>query len=124
MRTLSLAAATIELQDGEAYAGLVLTADGTPSHHLVLLPGQAEDVTWQAAGDWATAQGGHLPSRQEQALLYANCKGKFETAWYWSGQEHERDGSYAWYQGFGNGDQHDGSKSYEGRARAVRRLTA
>jgi hypothetical protein len=114
----------IELQPGERYAGLVLNADGSTSHHLVLLAGDAEDVTWQAAKDWAAEVGGELPTRQEQALLYANVKGAFVAAWYWSSEAHESDGACAWTQTFGNGFQYDLRKSYEGRARAVRRFPA
>ena len=124
MTTITIAAAVLTLAANERYAGLVLNADGTPSHHLILLPGQADDVTWQAATEWATAQGGALPTRQEQALLYANAKGAFEAAWYWSGDEYEGNGAYAWRQGFSVGGQLFNLKSYEGRARAVRRLPA
>ena len=124
MRTITTPAATIELRDGELYAGLVLNADGTPRHHLILLPDQVTGVGWQKAVDWATAQGGELPTRQEQALLYAHCKSAFELRWYWSSETLEGNGSYAWYQNFLSGSQYDLHKSYEGRARAVRRLTA
>ena len=129
--------AGIELQPGERYAGVLLNEDGTPSHHVVLLPGDAEDVTWQAALDWAKQAGGELPNRREQSLLFANgelpnrreqsllfanAKSAFEAAWYWSGEAHE-DGSYAWGQDFNGGGQGYDHKSYEGRARAVRRVT-
>jgi len=113
----------IELQPGERYAGVLLNEDGTPSHHLVLLPGDAEDVTWPAAVEWAKQAGGELPTRREQSLLFANAKSAFEETWYWSGDEHEND-SYAWYQYFRYGYQDGNHKSYEGRARAVRRVTA
>jgi hypothetical protein len=124
MRTITVAAATIELQDGEHYAGLILNADGTPSHHLVLRPEADKRMPWQAAVELAKDQGGTLPTRQEQALLFANLKDQFKAAWYWSNEEYEGDGSYAWGQGFYDGNQLDGRKSYEGRVRAVRRLTA
>ena len=65
----------IELHSGEHYAGPVLDADGNLMHHLVLraeLP--TGEITWQAAMDWADSIGGALPTRQEQALLFANCK--------------------------------------------------
>ena len=110
----------IDLEPGEHYAGLVLNDDGAPSHHLILLPGEAEKITWGDAIDWADQAGGSLPSRREQALLYANCKGEFREAWYWSGEEHTTDGAYAWSQYFGYGNQYLSRKSYEGRARAVR----
>jgi len=66
--------------------------------------------------------GGELPTRREQSLLYANCKSQFKGEWYWSGEQHAADSYGAWGQLFGNGDQIYGSKSFEARARAVRRL--
>ena len=128
MRTITVAAATIELQDGEHYAGLVLNADGTPSHHLVLMPEADKRMPWAAAVEWAQAQGGTLPTRSEQALLFANAKQHFQPAWYWSGEEYqnaddEDAGSSAWGQGFDYGYQVSLHKSFEGRCRAVRRLT-
>jgi len=121
---LTVREAQIELQPGERYAGLVLDAEGHASHHLVLLPGQAESVSWTAAKDWADSAGGELPTRQEQSLLFANLKSEFKPRWYWSAEEYEDDSSYAWIQGFGGGGQVSGIKSFEGHARAVRRFTA
>ena len=122
---LQLHGLTIELQPGEHYAGLVLhAATGTPLHHLVLLPGDRDDITWADAGAWAESIGGTLPTRQEQAQLYANLKRCFEGSWYWSSETHEEDGSYAWSQYFDGGGRSLSHKSYEGRARAVRRLAA
>lgn len=121
--TLTLAAATIELNLGERYAGVVLDDAGQPSYHLILLAGQAEDVNWTDSMAWARKAGGELPTRREQALLYANAKSEFEAAWYWSGEEHTN-GSYAWDQFFGNGYSSSNAKSCEARARAVRRFTA
>lgn len=111
-------AAVIDLQPGERYAGLVLTPDGGTSHHLILLPGTAEKVTWNKAKTWAASVGGELPSRQGQALLYANLKDQFEPGWYWSAEEFNR--SYAWDQNFDSGYQGNSRKSYEGSARTVR----
>jgi len=121
---LVLREAYIELQPGERYAGLVLGDDGMPAHHLVLLPGQANESNWADAKAWAAAIGGELPTRREQALLFANLKGAFEASWYWSAEDHEGDGSCAWLQNFSYGSQTGTHKSYEGRARAVRRFTA
>ena len=42
--------------------------------------------------------------------------------WYWSSTQHASSPSYAWVQYFYYGYQDDNHKSYEGRARAVRRL--
>jgi hypothetical protein len=97
-------------------------ATGSPSHHLILLPGEAVDVTWQQAKDWAASVRGELPTRQEQALLYANVKREFQPRWHWSGEQCSD--SDAWGQGFSYGNQGDDNKSYEGRARAVRRFNA
>jgi hypothetical protein len=126
VRTINIQHATIDLQDGEHYAGLILNADGTPSHHLVLLPEAAERMAWQAAVEHAKDQGGTLPTRAEQALLFANLKSQFKAAWYWSSEEYEGDGSYAWNQFFLDGYQYYDRESYEARCRAVRliQLTA
>ena len=119
--------ATIELYPGEHYAGLIIGKDGKPSHHLVLLPGQEDDITWDKAMAWAAQRGSldvsaGLPTRREQALLYANLKDQFEDRAYWSCEAHESESGWAWYQHFVSGGQYDGHKSYELRARAVRRL--
>ena len=121
-RTISLSAAEIVLADGEIYAGLILNDDGTPSHHLVLLPGDHDDDIWQNAVDWAASIGGEMPTRREQSMLFANAKQHFERDWYWSGERHASYASFAWYQNFTNGGQYDDHFSYQCRARAVRRL--
>jgi hypothetical protein len=111
------------LNKGEHYAGVVIGADGLPSHHLVLMPDDLGIYTWNAASAWAAKAGGDLPTRQEQALLFANLKGKFEQRAYWSNEQHAAYADYAWYQNFNGGYQNDGIKSASLRARAVRRLT-
>ena len=118
--------ATINLAPGEHYAGLVIGKDGEPSYHLVLLPGQADDITWEKAMEWASKQGGDsvasLPTRREQALLYANLKEEFEERAYWSCEAHESESGWAWYQYFDRGRQRHHHRYHELRARAVRRL--
>ncbi len=114
--------AVIEMNPGERYAGIVLDEAGEPGHHLILLPGEAEDISWEDAKKWAADQGGELPNRQEQAILYANLKSHFSPNWYWSSQAHETESSWAWYQLFYNGYQSYDRKYDELRARAVRRL--
>jgi hypothetical protein len=117
---------TINLAAGEHYAGIVLGKDGEPSYHLVLLPGQADDITWDKAMEWAGKQGGEyvasLPTRREQALLYANLKEEFEERAYWSCEAHESESGWAWYQGFDYGYQLISTRCNDLRARAVRRL--
>ena len=115
---------TIDLQPGEHYAGAVLAEDGQHMHHLVLMAARPTGkLAWQAAMDWADEAGGTLPTRQEQALLYANCKPHLKPEWHWSCETHDEDASYAWLCYFGNGTQ-DGNllKSYEGGVVAVRRV--
>ena len=116
----------IEMQPGERYAGLILGKDGEPSYHLVLLPGQQDDIGWNKAMEWASQQGGEytasLPTRREQSLLFANLKEEFEDRAYWSCEDGELDASWAWFQYFSDGYQYGNRKGDELRARAVRRL--
>lgn len=119
---ITLPAAEITLQPGEHYAGTALGKDGESSYHLILLPGDAESVTWSDAKVWADEIGGELPNRREQSLLFANLREQFQSAWYWSCEEHASDSDYAWIQTFGDGYQDDGHKLTKLRARAVRRL--
>jgi hypothetical protein len=116
--------ATITLQVGEHYAGTVLDADGKIKHHLVLMaPRPDSDLDWDDAMAWAEEIGGSLPDRQEQALLYANCKPHLKPVWQWSCQQHEQDASFAWDCTFINGSQEYDRKSAEGAAVAIRRVT-
>jgi len=118
--------ATITLAPGEHYAGLVIGKDGEPSYHLVLLPGQADDITWDKATEWAAKQGGEyvasLPTRREQSLLFANLKEEFKERAYWSCEAHDSESGWAWSLYFYYGGQYDYDRDTELRARAVRRL--
>lgn len=121
--TIAIPATTIELQPGEHYAGIVLGADGHATHHLVLLPARpVADLNWAGAKAWAASVGGELPNRQEQALLYANCKPHLQPSWHWSCQECEEDASWAWGCYFDDGYQNYRESSSAGSAVAVRRL--
>lgn len=114
---------TIDLQPGEHYAGAVLEEDGQHMHHLVLMAQRPTDkLNWQAAMDWSARVGGSLPTRQEQALLYANCKPHLKPEWHWSCETHKEDASCAWFCYFGTGYQYLSHKSAEGGAVAVRRV--
>lgn len=117
------AAITITLPDlakGEIYAG-ILIVDGKPDHHVILLAGDTS-LTWAKAVAWAKKQGGELPTRKEQALLFANAAGEFKGDWYWSGEQHASGESYAWMQDFNYGGQSLSLKDDACRARAVRRV--
>jgi hypothetical protein len=109
------------LRPGEHYAGAVLDAHGQHLHHLVLLPDSPTNrLDWKEAGAWAESIGGSLPTRQELALLFGNCRQHFEPAWHWSSEQYSA--SIAWSQGFSYGNQNGTGKSAELRARAVRRV--
>lgn len=113
----------IELQPGERYVGPVLDADGKLAHHLVLMPQRPDGkLNWQAAMEWAESIGGAIPTRQEQALLYANCKPHLTPAWHWSSETYQDDASCAWGCIFYDGFQDSSRKSYGGGAVAVRRV--
>ena len=111
-----------QLNEGEHYAGICIV-DGKVSHHLVLLPQESPDVTWQGAIDWAKSVNGELPTRFEAALLYANLRDKADNDyWHWTATLVAGYESSAWIQVFGDGGQYYGHKGGHGRARAVRRV--
>ena len=113
-----------ELNEDEHYAGIAIdSATGQPTHHLILLPQQPEThLTWDEAIAWAASIGAELPTRQEQALLYANLKPHFKGSWYWSDEQSADSEVYAWCQYFFDGQQHYYRKVSKLHARAVRRL--
>ena len=110
------------LADG-IFAGLTTAKDGKHFAVVLLESKPGGPLSWKAAMAWAEGVGGALPTRPVAALLFANAKDAFQRSWYWSCEEYESNGSYAWYQTFSYGNQNYLGKSYEGRARAVRRLT-
>ena len=108
------------LAKGEINAG-ILFVNGRPDHHVILLPGDTS-LPWAKAVNWAKKQGGELPTRKEQALLFANAGGEFKPSWYWSNEPTASDESYAWMQYFLSGVQSWDPKGLDCRARAVRRV--
>ena len=104
----------------EINSGLVL--ENNAWHWVILLPGECSPVNWKTAMTRAKEQGGDLPSRPEQSVLYANLRGEFEEDWYWSNTPYAGAESSAWYQYFGDGGQGINPKGNELRARAVRRV--
>ncbi len=109
---------------GGIYAGVSRGEDGEPDGHVILLEAKPEKLlSWADAGQWATdlGDGARLPTRMESALLYANLKDQFEEdRYHWTGTQYSD--SLAWIQRFGHGTQITSNKSYEARARAVRRF--
>jgi hypothetical protein len=114
-----------ELKDGEIYAGAIINPDGT-GNHIVLLDGELADSEWDDAMAWAKKQGGDLPNRVEQAILFANLKDDFEERAYWSSEQHASYSDYAWSQRFSQrfygGTQDYWTKASPLQARAVRRI--
>ncbi len=121
-RTVYFPSISVNLAPGEHYAGIILGKDGAAPHHLILLPGEAESITWKDAKAWAAKAGGELPTRREQALLYANLKDQFQELSYWSCEQHAALSDYAWFQSFDTGTQHYYGIILKLRARSVRRL--
>lgn len=111
-----------ELREGEVYLGGVITPCGTKCRHTILLPGERKKINWNDAMEWAASIGGDLLDRVEQALAFATMKDQFKPEWYWSNTQHAVDSYVAWDQDFDDGDQFSHDKSFEARARAVRRL--
>ena len=105
--------------EGGTFAGLTTTPAGAHVA-VVLLPGAGTDLTWTKAKAWAKKQGGELPSRPVAALLFANVKSALQPRWHWTSEE--EDASSAWFCGFGDGNQGNSHKSYEGGAVAVRQI--
>lgn len=120
--TVEVPQAIIQLRTGERYAGLLIDDDGKPLHHLILLPDLAEDIAFDDAMEWAKELDAELPTRQEQALLYANCKLHLQGRWHWSCEEDEPEASCAWGCSFDIGYQSYDHKSAELYAVAVRRV--
>ena len=109
------------LAEGEIYIGCIGDAAGN-LHHVILLPGDNDDATHEAQLEWAKSIGGDLPTRIEQAMLWANHRDQFQQDWYWSNETHHSESGWAWTQYFLNGYQGSHHKGLEFRARAVRRL--
>ncbi|MFJ3048558.1 DUF1566 domain-containing protein, partial [Herbaspirillum chlorophenolicum] len=90
------------LSEGETYIGAIGNSQGE-LYHVVLLPGDSEPASHEEQLSWAKSIGGDLPSRIEQAMLFAHHKPLFRETWYWSNQLD--DCGWAWCQDFGYGGQ-------------------
>lgn len=113
---------------GGIYAGIAHGRDGKSDYHLILGPEFDGTTNWDVAVKWASevvVDGRNdfaLPTRKEQALLFANVSENFKAEVYWSSEQHASGSVYAWGQGFGYGGQSHWTKDSHYRARAVRRL--
>jgi hypothetical protein len=109
------------LEKGEIYIGSIGDKSGD-LYHVILLPGDNDDANFEAQMEWAKSIGGDLPTRIEQAMLWANHRDQLKKDWYWSNETHHSASGYAWFQSFSYGHQILNHKTNELRARAVRRL--
>jgi hypothetical protein len=111
--------------DDGRFAGIArnYADDGVLGYDVTLLNAKPpkERMTWQEAMDWAKSIGADLPTRKEQALLFANLADEFQRDAYWSNKPNAGTASYAWCQHFGNGRQWLSNKVNELLAVAVRR---
>ena len=104
------------------YAGNARGYDGEPDGILEVLDEAPKAMAWDNAKKWAESIGGRLPTRKEQALLFANVPELFKEEAYWSCEQCAGAAGFAWCQYFGYGTQGLYDKDGELRARAVRRL--
>ena len=108
------------LNEGELYVGTLITPN--KREHIILLPGELDKANWKDSMAWAISLGGDLPSRPEQALMFANLPEAFKPRWYWSNKQDASVSDYAWTTSFIRGYQSGNDVTAELRARAVRRL--
>lgn len=119
------------LEQGGIYAGIVGGEKGQPDYHLIHAASEHEifDTNWNDAIEAAKANingfaDWSLPDRREARLLSINSPDSFDKDdWYWTSTQHADDSDSAWNQYFTYGTQNYDHKSYEARARAVRRVS-
>jgi hypothetical protein len=112
-------------EQGGIYVGLIRGREGSSDCHLVVSEAERSSINWQAAMNWAVRLAGDfaLPTRAEQALLFANVPELFQKEWYWSCEQAAGDAQSAGCQYFDDGYQSYYLKTDElWAARAVRRI--
>jgi hypothetical protein len=127
----------LRMARGELYAGVIPLQPERPgqfpavSHYLVLLPGEAQKVTWDEAKTWSASIGGELPTPRELGLLLADehlmpaakLPNQFQRGNYWTSTEAPDDWTMAWAFGPGYHASYN-AKVCQLRARAIRRISA
>lgn len=109
------------LNPGEKYAGGIIALDRAVLH-VILLPASTVELPWSEGNTWAKEQGGSLPDRLEQLLLWTHLREDFEKKAYWSCEQSANYASWAWCQDFYGGTQGYGNESAKLACRAVRRV--
>ena len=111
-----------DLKKGERHVGVIISADGTKRHHIILLPDELENATWKDGIEHAKTIGAEVPDRCEGALLFATMKDEFKPECYWLREPHASGSGFAWYQYFANGYQDCSDEGSQLRVRFLRRL--
>ena len=109
------------LKKGEVWICGMVQLDGRVVH-TILMPGESKDLKHQDAMDWAKKQGGDLPDRVEQAMLFRDHRKLFQQRAYWSNTTNADFSGSAWGQYFSYGGQSYWGKDRKLLARAVRRV--
>lgn len=117
-------------EQGGIYAGIVGGRNGRSDYYLIHAEEEHEifDATWNDAVKSAKAEinsfaDWSLPDRREARLLEINSPDSFDKDdWYWTSAQNPLSQNFAWMQSFNSGFQGVNIKSYEYRARAVRRV--
>lgn len=86
VKATSITHAFPKLKPGEKRVGSIILPDGRVQH-TILLPGDRSFPNWDAAKAWSEKQGGTLPDRVEQALMFKFLRNEFKPEWYWSCEE-------------------------------------
>ena len=110
------------LEKGEVWICGMVQLDGRVVH-TILMPGESKDLKHQDTMAWAKKQGGDLPDRVEQAVLFRDYRKLFQQRAYWSNTTHADFSGDAWGQYFDDGTSSYWNKDLKLLARAVRRET-
>jgi hypothetical protein len=106
---------------GSEVSGADSTWDGKANTAALLASGKDYPAAKACAGFTADGHNDfYLPARRELQVCEANVTDLFKKEWYWSSTQRSAYGAYSMY--FGGGGQNCYGKSYELRARPVRRL--
>ena len=102
--------------DGHANTQALLASQANGYAH----PAAAAVAAFNQAGGHGGHTDWHLPSIGDLQLAHMHCPGEFEESTYWSSTQYSARSAFA--QGFADGYSTWGSKDYECRVRALRRI--
>ena len=67
------------LKKGELYSGIILGKNGAQDHHVILLPGDSEGITWAKAKEFAKKAGFPRPILHGMCTYGITCRGVLQT---------------------------------------------